>query len=191
MLALAYAASSLFGMTALKPVFSALLTEQTDAAEVFSCVQDLWEGVKDVPANVFPEKVILSVPMTPSLTGTVTSGYGFREDPISGEMSFHTGVDIAAPQGTEIAAAYGGVVEQVGSSDVYGNFIVLRHGNFSTRYCHCRSILAQEGDNVRAGDRIALVGATGRVTGPHLHFELLIDGRAADPTAEMTDWIAL
>ena len=94
----------------------------------------------------------------------------------------HSGVDIAADSGTEIRAAYSGIVSEVGSNSVGGNYISLVHKDGSeTLYCHCSKIIAEKGAVIRAGETIALVGSTGRSTGPHLHFELTVDGNTVDP----------
>lgn len=112
----------------------------------------------------------------------ITSGYGVRPHPISGDWDFHTGIDLAAPEGTEIRAIYPGSVTETGWSESYGNYIVLSHGeHLSTLYCHCSRILASEGDSVKAGETIALVGTTGISTGAHLHLSVLLDGYYIDP----------
>jgi len=176
----AYFASSFFGLTEVRQAFAALLTRQGDAAQTFSEVSGLLRG-EELPAGMFAGRLQFSVPAAQMLSGSVTSAYGYREDPFTGARDFHTGVDIAAPQGTAVCAAYTGTVKTVGESAVYGNYVILRHENFETRYCHCQRILAKEGTRVAAGDPIALVGATGRATGPHLHFEMLYNGLIADP----------
>lgn len=191
MLSAAYFASSLFGMTELKPVFSALLTKETDAKEVVSQAHDFFNGRYDIPVDVFSEKILLSAPMCQPVVGTLTSAYGYREDVYTGQLDFHTGTDIAAAKGTPVLSVYPGTVKEVGISSVYGNYITVSHGTFETRYCHCLSVTAKEGDEVSAGEVIALVGSTGRSTGPHLHFELLIDGKSACPYDELKDWIWL
>jgi len=186
MIGAAYVASDLMGLTELRPAFATLLTRDTDALAVFGEVYDVLQGARErLPEGALAGRLLFSVPMTQALEGTVTSGYGFRDDPISGARDFHTGVDIAAPQGSPVSAAFTGTVEAVGESETYGKFVVLRHGNFETRYGHCLCALVREGDAVAAGDVIALVGATGRATGPHLHFELRRDGFTADPTEAM------
>ena len=114
--------------------------------------------------------------------GKVTSGFGYRIHPITGNRSFHTGVDLAAPEGTPIAAAYGGTVEDTGYTSGRGNYILLSHGdNLQTMYCHLSEIGVQAGDTVDAGETIGLVGTTGMSTGPHLHFELRVSGVRCDP----------
>ena len=91
-------------------------------------------------------------------------------------------MDIAATAGTDIGAALPGTVVEVGSDPVYGNYVRMRHGlNIETRYCHCESVLVQPGDDLREGEPIARVGSTGMATGPHLHFEVYVDGLLADP----------
>ena len=120
--------------------------------------------------------------ITVPVHGEITSEYGNRTNPVSGEYLMHSGVDIAASQGTEIRAAYSGIVSEVGSNSVGGNYISLVHKDGSeTLYCHCSKIIAEKGDVIRAGETIALVGSTGRSTGPHLHFEITVDGKTENP----------
>jgi murein DD-endopeptidase MepM/ murein hydrolase activator NlpD len=127
-----------------------------------------------------PNEESLSVPVT----GTLSSGYGWRHDPITGERRFHDGADIAAPSGTSIRAVLPGKVTFSGIKKGYGNVIILKHdGNVSTLYAHNSRNLAPVGALVEAGSVIAEVGSTGRSTGPHLHFEVRRDGKAVDPLA--------
>ena len=94
----------------------------------------------------------------------------------------HAGIDIAAPRGTPIYAVSPGVVDAARYNSGYGRIVVLDHGfGIKTRYAHNSSLLVSKGDLVEAGQLIATVGSTGQSTGPHLHFELLIDGKAVDP----------
>ena len=135
----------------------------------------------------------LTASMWSPVSGLVTSRFGWRSHPVSGQDDFHTGVDIAAAQGTPILAALPGVVEQTGYSESYGNFVVLRHSdNLRTTYNHCSEILVKEGEQLARGDRIALVGSTGISTGPHLHFEVEVKGLKADPlqALEVTEYEA-
>ncbi|MCL2853340.1 MAG: peptidoglycan DD-metalloendopeptidase family protein [Defluviitaleaceae bacterium] len=112
----------------------------------------------------------------------VSSHYGWRIHPISGSPEFHTGVDIALPGGTEILAAHSGVVTFAGVSGGYGNFVIIEGSNgITTRYAHCAAILVTVGQEVSQGDVIATVGSTGNSTGPHLHFEIIRDGRFLNP----------
>ena len=111
--------------------------------------------------------------------GTVTSPFGARH--IFGTDDFHRGTDIAAPLGTEILAAAPGTVCFAGEKGSYGNLIQVDHGSgYVTRYAHCSAFLAQEGDWVDQGQPVALVGSTGRSTGPHCHFEIRRDGEPVD-----------
>ncbi len=115
--------------------------------------------------------------------GWQSSGFGRRMDPFSGRMAWHGGLDFAAPEGTKVRAVAGGVVVFSGKRGAYGNLVEINHGNgYSTRYAHSRENLVSVGDVVRKGDVIATVGATGRATGPHVHFEVLKNGRSVDPS---------
>lgn len=135
-----------------------------------------------IPANLYEGPVAVTAAARYPVYGTLTSPFGLREHPVTGNGDFHTGMDIAAPEGADIYAAYPGTVAEVGSSDIYGNYITLDHGGgFATRYCHCSRILAKEGQRLAAGARIAEVGSTGMVTGPHLHFEAWVDGDLIQP----------
>ncbi len=112
----------------------------------------------------------------------MTSPFGWREHPISGAEDFHRGVDIAAASGSGIYASLPGRVAEVDSSPIYGNYITLDHGGgLTTTYCHCDSIAAPLGANLRRGELVALVGSTGISTGPHVHFEISKDGRYYNP----------
>lgn len=114
--------------------------------------------------------------------GTVTSSFGWRRHPISGGEKFHKGVDIAMPVGREVPAAQAGQVTFAGEQGAYGLTVVIGHGNgVSTRYAHLSELHVKAGDTVSDGQTIARSGATGRVTGPHLHFEVMQDGRHVDP----------
>lgn len=125
---------------------------------------------------------LLSAQLCTPVAGRVTSCFGWREHPISRQADFHKGVDIAAAQGTPVRAALPGVVESVGYNESYGNYLVIRHSEqLRTTYNHCSEILAEEGEQLSRGDRIALVGSTGISTGPHLHFEIEVQGKKADP----------
>ncbi len=118
------------------------------------------------------------------VTGVISSGFGWRIHPVTGERKLHKGVDFAAPTGTPIFAAADGVVTDAGWTDGgYGNIVELRHDDGSvTLYAHANSVYVSKGQTVRKGTAIAEVGTTGRSTGPHLHFEVQPDGKnAVDP----------
>lgn len=110
------------------------------------------------------------------------SPFGNRDDPFTGRRAFHSGLDFAAGQGTAIHAAAGGTVASAGFRPDYGWVVEIDHGNgLRTRYAHASRLLVKAGDLVAPGATIAMVGSTGRSTGPHLHFEVLRGGEATDP----------
>lgn len=116
----------------------------------------------------------------------VTSGFGTRTDPIDGSTRFHTGVDLAGPEGAGIRAAADGVVRSAGKRGGYGNAVEIEHGGgVSTLYAHASSLSVRVGDKVQQGQEVGRVGETGRATGPHLHFEVRVDGRPINPQAAL------
>jgi murein DD-endopeptidase MepM/ murein hydrolase activator NlpD len=124
----------------------------------------------------------MSVPNSRPVEGPIGSGFGFRSDPFSGRAALHTGLDFPADMGTPINAAAGGVVLVSEMHPQYGNIVQVDHGRgLVTRYAHASKVLVQAGDIVKRGQRIALVGTSGRSTGPHLHFEVLLDGVPQNP----------
>lgn len=113
---------------------------------------------------------------------TITSQFGYRTDPFTGEISYHSGTDIAAPYGTPVLAAAGGTVTVANATDPwggsYGYYVKIQHdGTFDTLYAHCSSICVTPGQQVRQGEVIGYVGSTGNSTGNHLHFEVWEDGQ--------------
>lgn len=118
----------------------------------------------------------------PVRSGWVSSYYGMRRDPFHGRPAFHQGIDFAASKGTEIRSAAAGMVEFAGDKEGYGLMVQIRHGNgYQTRYGHASRLLVKSGQMVKRGDIVAHVGSTGRSTAPHLHFEVLKNGKAANP----------
>lgn len=114
--------------------------------------------------------------------GQLNSGFGYRDHPVNGKHCFHGGADISANAGDPIAAFADGQVEYVGEDASYGIYLQLDHGNgIKSFYAHCQSLCVNKGDQIRAGETIALVGSTGRTTGPHLHLELKCGGLRVDP----------
>lgn len=125
---------------------------------------------------------LLMVPSVRPVDVPVGSGFGFRIDPFNRRAALHTGLDFAAPVGTPILAAAGGRVIEAGPDGAYGQSMQVDHGNgLVTRYAHTSQFLVQPGELVRRGQPIARVGNTGRSTGPHLHFEVLLGGIPQDP----------
>jgi len=124
----------------------------------------------------------LMVPSSRPVDGPVGSPFGFRSDPFTGRAALHTGLDFTADPGTPILAAAGGVVLSTDPHPQYGNLLQIDHGNgLVTRYAHTSKILVKVGDLVKRGQEVALVGTTGRSTGPHLHFEVLLDSVPQNP----------
>ena len=116
------------------------------------------------------------------LSNGVSSNFGWRSDPFTGESRFHRGVDLRAAYGTEVPAAAGGTVVFAGERGTYGTLVVLRHpSGVETRYAHLSSAAVAEGDVVAAGTSIGRVGSSGRSAAPHLHFEVLVNGERVDP----------
>ena len=121
---------------------------------------------------------------TPINGARLSSGYGRRRHPILGYTKIHRGVDFAAPRGTPIYAAGNGVISYAGRKGAYGNFITIRHnGHYSTAYAHLRNFKrgVRRGRRVTQGQIIGYVGSTGRSTGPHLHYEIHVNGRKTNP----------
>ncbi len=114
--------------------------------------------------------------------GWMSSRYGYRNDPFTGKTAWHDGIDFAGKNGSEIVSVASGVVTWAGQRSGYGELVEINHGNgYVTRYAHCNSILVSVGDVVKKSDIIALMGSTGRSTGPHVHFEVLLNGKSVDP----------
>jgi murein DD-endopeptidase MepM/ murein hydrolase activator NlpD len=118
----------------------------------------------------------------PVQTGHLGSSFGWRIDPFTGRSALHTGLDFQADPGTAILAAAGGVVVTQEMHPAYGNMVEIDHGNdLITRYAHASRVWVKKGDLIKRGQKVADVGTTGRSTGPHLHFEVLVQGVPQDP----------
>jgi murein DD-endopeptidase MepM/ murein hydrolase activator NlpD len=124
----------------------------------------------------------LVVPSTAPVAGEIGSGFGVRPDPITGRNALHSGLDFPAEPGTPIRAAAGGVVVSTEWHPQFGHLLELDHGKgLTTLYAHNSQVMVQRGDIVKRGQVVARVGNSGRSTGPHLHFEVLVDGVPQDP----------
>ncbi len=118
----------------------------------------------------------------PVLDGFISSYYGERTDPFTGREEFHKGIDFAGIEGAPVIAVAAGVVTWAGDRDGYGMLVEITHGNgYVTRYAHNERVLVKVGETVARGQTIALMGSTGRSTGPHVHFEVLRNGRQVNP----------
>lgn len=120
------------------------------------------------------------------LKGEVSSNFGSRTSKFQNVSGYHTGIDVAAKEGTEIVASMEGIVTTVSNQGDYGKHIKIRCNNVTTLYAHCSKIFVKEGQIVGRDQLIALVGSTGNSTGPHLHFEIRIDDRFVDPSKVIT-----
>lgn len=167
-------------------------TTDTTAASDDSVVQAFLESQEAysdyaLPINVTYEKPELGIIYQVPSTAPTSSGFGYREHPIEGGVLFHFGLDFAANTGDPITAFSDGTVTAVGESTTAGNYIRVQHANgVVTQYDHCSEIIASEGDMVTMGGTIALVGATGNATGPHLHLELQVNGMYVNPAYYLT-----
>ena len=135
-------------------------------------------------SSLFDQKIRkMMVPtQAPLHDGVLGSSFGWRIDPFNGRSALHTGLDFQASAGTPILAAAGGVVVTQEHHAEYGNLVEIDHGNdLITRYAHASRVLVKKGDLVKRGQKLAEVGTTGRSTGPHLHFEVLVQGVQQDP----------
>jgi murein DD-endopeptidase MepM/ murein hydrolase activator NlpD len=118
----------------------------------------------------------------PIRTGWLSSYYGYRNDPFTGQRAWHGGVDYAGVEGSDIIAVAAGVVTWSGPRYGYGNMVEINHGNgYITRYGHNRDLLVEVGEAVRKSQVVARMGMTGRATAPHTHFEVILDDRTVDP----------
>jgi murein DD-endopeptidase MepM/ murein hydrolase activator NlpD len=120
----------------------------------------------------------------PVTKGWMSSRYGMRNDPFNGRRAWHSGVDFAGAEGSNVVTVAAGVVVFAGPRSGYGNMVEVNHGgNFSTRYGHHKELLVNVGDIVKKGQVVGLMGSSGRSTGPHVHFEVYKNGRIVDPSA--------
>ena len=131
---------------------------------------------------------MVSTPTIWPVRGWVSSKFGFRTSPFSGRRVFHEGLDIAARYGLPVRATAKGIVVFAGEKAGYGNIVTIDHGyGYMTRYGHNSSLTVKVGDKVEKGDVIAKVGSTGRSTGPHVHYEVLVNGIPVNPQKFIID----
>lgn len=155
--------------------------------DTFGLLRDLLEGIESrlrlVRSDVDKRNALAAA--TPSIWpahGWLSSAMGARNDPFTGGSDFHPGLDISADRGSPVYATADGTVQQAGYSGGYGNLIIVDHGyGLETRYGHLMAFKVKDGDHIKRGDVIGLVGATGRSTGAHLHYEVRVNGRLLNP----------
>jgi murein DD-endopeptidase MepM/ murein hydrolase activator NlpD len=170
-------------------VFSSSLTSPEDT---FGALRDLLQGLESrlnfVRRDV--EQRVQLANATPSIWpthGGLTSFFGGRSDPLTGEPAYHSGIDISAEKGQPVYATADGAVQSAGYTGDYGNLIVLKHAfGLSTRYGHLSAYHVKTGDAVKRGDVIGYIGSTGRSTGSHLHYEILVNGQLMNPLQLLT-----
>ncbi|HTW37221.1 MAG TPA: M23 family metallopeptidase [Steroidobacteraceae bacterium] len=168
------------GVSAPLPDLSSSLSQLEQRVDLRDAQLAALENVmltRDVNASIRPEG-------RPVLQGFISSYFGPRDDPITGREEFHKGVDFAGNEGDTVVAVAAGVVTWSGARSGYGNLVEIDHGKgYVTRYAHNERTLVSVGQTVTRGEPIALMGSTGRSTGPHVHFEVLHNGRAVNPLA--------
>jgi len=164
-------------VAATRQVFSGNLREKV--SEGLGIFPDLWKRLTGGSSGSGTEEVSFILPVT---EGTITSGFGYRPDPVTGEVTYHTGIDVAADEGTPVVAALGGTVLAIEEDESYGKMVEIDHGQgIVTLYAHLQEAAVVAGDTVEQGDVIGKVGMTGKATSPHCHFEVIISGQPVDP----------
>ncbi|MEM7689792.1 MAG: M23 family metallopeptidase [Pseudomonadota bacterium] len=202
-----------FGIALASPVLANTATTTSTAADVTAPIEEAQEealatgdpsfrelfanwtsldtaGPDPFATDVTPNAPVpVSVPSRNPLTaGYLSSNYGMRVHPVLGRRSRHKGIDLAAPTGTPIYATADGQVSRADRSRSYGLVVYLEHGaDLQTRYAHMSRMLVADGQTVKKGDVIGYVGSTGRSTGPHLHYEVRVDGVAVNPIPYMKE----
>jgi murein DD-endopeptidase MepM/ murein hydrolase activator NlpD len=151
------------------------LTQAVDARD---------DSLSSIEAKILQQSVLKDMLPNSSPIGAAynSSSYGWRIDPFNGNKAFHEGLDFTANTGTPIRAAADGIVSLAELTHAYGNMVKIDHGaGLETRYAHASKLLVHAGERVVKGQVVALVGSTGRSTGPHLHYEIRLNGNALDP----------
>jgi murein DD-endopeptidase MepM/ murein hydrolase activator NlpD len=156
---------------------------RTDVERLKSEAVSREESLSELEKLLLTKKDLLT--HTPSIWpvhGWVTSGFGFRTNPFTGLTQMHEGLDISNREGTLVIAPADGIVSATGKDFSYGNVVVISHGfGIATRFNHLSKILVGAGQKVKRGDKIAEVGTTGKSTGPHLHYEVRVNGIPVNP----------
>lgn len=155
-----------------------------DLAELETIFNQQFLQLTMIQDYLITEDMIKSaIPMgRPVQSGWISSYYGYRIDPFNGKKTFHHGLDFAGKSGSDVNTVADGIVSWIGKRNGYGQMVEIEHGNgYITRYAHNKTLTVAKGDRVRKGQQIALMGSTGRSTGPHVHFEVLLDGKTVNP----------
>jgi murein DD-endopeptidase MepM/ murein hydrolase activator NlpD len=166
------------GVSAQIPDLSGMLARLEQSADLRESQLAALENVilaRELKEEIHPEG-------RPVVSGYISSYFGERADPFDGREAFHKGVDFAGQLGSEVVAVATGVVTWAGERSGYGKLVEINHGDgYATRYAHNERTLVSVGQTVKRGEQIALMGSTGHSTGPHVHFEVLHNGRQVDP----------
>jgi murein DD-endopeptidase MepM/ murein hydrolase activator NlpD len=176
----------LFSLKSKKDVMEAVVTEDTGSIDMNALKKQIDASIKSVSEirQYLAEQkdAYLSTPLGWPVKGHITSGFGMREHPLLGKRVFHSGIDISIPQGTPVRTTADGVVSFSGWEGRGGNTVVIEDGNgFRTAYAHNSKNIVKVGQRVRRGDVIASSGSSGSATGPHVHYEVLKNGKSVDP----------
>lgn len=177
------------------PRSASLLPSLRGADDTFGVLRDMLYSLENRlrVVQVGVEKRQALAAATPTIWpahGWLTDAFGNRTDPFNGTTEFHSGLDISTDKGQPVYATANGTVQTAGWGNAYGNMIVLDHGfGLATRYAHLSRFNVHQGDVVKRGDVIGFVGATGRATGDHVHYEVLANGETINPLRFLLDWL--
>ncbi|MBD2843063.1 M23 family metallopeptidase [Erythrobacter rubeus] len=172
-----------------QPIEEAQAESLTTGDQRFRQLFASWTSLDNAGPGGPAEQPVVAIPSRMPLAGAkMTSGYGMRNHPVLRKRARHKGIDLAAPTGTPIYATADGIIERADWFSSYGLYIAIDHGgDLETRYAHMSKLAVAAGDSVRKGDVIGYVGSTGRSTGPHLHYEVRVDGVAVNPIPYMVE----
>jgi len=156
---------------------------RTDVERLQSEAISREESLSELEKLLHTKKEMLThTPSVWPVMGWVTSGFGFRTNPFTGLTQMHEGLDISNRVGTPVVATAEGIISDTGNDVVHGRILVISHGfGMTTRYSHLSKVMVQVGQKVKRGDKVAEVGTTGRTTGPHLHYEVRLNGIPVNP----------
>ncbi len=156
--------------------------KSTDIEEIKKSTEKKFESIKIKLTKAKKLEDIIKDNFIPPVKGEITSGFGMRKDPFTGEKSEHTGIDIDAKENTKIKASGDGIVKECKEDKLLGKYIIMDHGKgIETKYAHLSNIMVKKGEKIKKGEYIAESGNTGRSTAPHLHFEIIYMGQCKNP----------